>query len=70
MSINCSTNIQHLFNAHRRILSKENGYNGRSPSQEETMTYLLGNSPISKKALKYMEMEEELLMKEILDVKK
>ncbi len=70
MSINCSPNTQHLFNAHKRILSKENGYNGRTPSQEETMTYLLENSPISKKASKYMKMEEELLTKEILEVRK
>lgn len=69
MSVNCSTPTLQLFNAHRRILSEENGFKGKTPSHEETMLYLLENTPISKRAEQYMKLEKDLVTKKLPEVK-
>lgn len=60
MSINCSPTSLKLFNVHRELLAKNNGHTKNLLSHEETISYLLSNSPIIKQAEEYMKSSEEL----------
>lgn len=69
MSINCSEKLLQLFNAHRKLLSKTNGHK-RVLTHEDTMEYLLKNSPMARQAEQFVKNEDQSYETLVPQVKK